>query len=156
MNKKTTMTNTTKLNRGILLGAVIHLVATLGSPSTSVAADKTVEIRVKGSDTLVQLATAWAEAYRKVNKNVFVNVNGGGTGTGFAALQNNSTDICNASRDIKKEEAEKVKSATGKEAKEFHCAYDALAVYSHPSNPVKQISVEELREIWAEGGTILN
>jgi phosphate transport system substrate-binding protein len=115
---------------------------------------KKVEIRAKGSDTLVQLATAWAEAYRKVKPNVYVNVNGGGTGTGIAALQNNSTDICNASREMKPEEKAKVKEVSGKEVKEFVVAYDALAVYSHPSNPVKDISVGELREIWAEGGTI--
>jgi phosphate transport system substrate-binding protein len=85
---------------------------------------------------------------------VFVNANGGGTGTGFAALQNNTCDICDASREIKAEETEKTKSVTGKDVKEFVVAYDALAVYAHPSNPIKEISVEELREIWAEGGTI--
>src|SRR5262245_34413582 len=146
------MTKHTTLTRGILMGAVLTVTAAIGLPTRSAAAP--VEIRVKGSDTLVQLATAWAEAYKKVNPNVNVNVNGGGTGTGFAALQNDSTDICNASRDIKKEEAEKVKAATGKDTKEFACAYDALAVYAHPSNPVKSISIEELREIWAEGGTV--
>ena len=113
-----------------------------------------VEIRAKGSDTMIQLATAWAEAYRKKNPAVTVNANGGGTGTGFAALQNNTTDLCNASREIKKEEAEKTKQVTGKEIKEFVVAYDALAVYSHPSNPMKEISIPELREIWAEGGSI--
>src|SRR5262245_23860996 len=66
--------------------------------------EKTVEIRAKGSDTMIQLATAWAEAYRKVKPNVFVNANGGGSGTGIAALQNNTTDICNASREMKPEE----------------------------------------------------
>ena len=117
---------------------------------------KKVEIRVKGSDTLVQLATAWAEAYRKVKPNVYVNVNGGGTGTGIAALQNNSTDICNASREMKAEERTKVKEVTGKDVQEFTCAYDALAVYVNPGNPTKEISIEELREIWAEGGTMEN
>ncbi len=115
---------------------------------------KTVEIRAKGSDTLIQLATAWAEAYRKVKPNVFINANGGGTGTGVAALQNNTTEICNASREMKPEEKAKVKEVTGKDVKEFVVAYDALAVYSNPANPIKEISVEELREIWAEGGTI--
>ena len=115
---------------------------------------KKVEIRAKGSDTMIQLATAWAEAYRTVKPNVFVSANGGGTGTGFAAFQNNTTDICNASREIKKEEAEKVKAATGKDPVEHLVAYDALAVYVHPSNPIKEISIEELREIWAEKGTI--
>ena len=112
------------------------------------------EIRAKGSDTMIQLATAWAESYRKVNPNVMVNANGGGTGTGFAALQNGTTDLCNASREIKPEEKAKVKQVTGKDVQEFVVAYDALAVYSHPSNPVKDISIEELREIWAEGGSI--
>src|SRR4051812_3596243 len=126
-----------------------------GNPleSSAEAADKKkVEIRVKGSDTLVQLATAWAEAYRKVKPNVFVNVNGGGSGTGIAALQNGSTDLCNASREIKPEEKEKVKATSGKEVKEYAVAIDALAVYSNKANPIKEISVEELREIWAEGG----
>lgn len=116
--------------------------------------ERTVEIRAKGSDTMIQLATAWAEGYRKVRPNVMVNANGGGTGTGFAALQNNTTDICNASREIKKEEADKTREVTGKEVKEFVVAFDALAVYVHPSNPVQEISIDELREIWAEGGTI--
>jgi phosphate transport system substrate-binding protein len=143
---------------GVRLGAVTCIAANLlllgGGSASGAAAKKVVEIRAKGSDTMLQLVTAWSEAYRKKNKNVFVNVNGGGSGTGIAALQNNNTDICNASREIKPEEREKVKAATGKEVQEFVVAYDALAVYSHPSNPVKDISVEELREIWAEGGTI--
>lgn len=101
---------------------------------------------------MVQLATAWAEAYRKVKPNVHVNVNGGGTGTGFAALQNDTTDICDASNEIKKEEAEKVKATKSKEPKEFVVAYDALAIYAHPSNPTREISVEQLHDIWAEGG----
>src|SRR6185436_5400582 len=150
------MTNRAKIITGISLGAVITVIALVALPRNGDASSpkkKVVEIRMKGSDTMIQPATAWAEAYRKVNKNVFVNANGGGTGTGFAALQNNSTDICNASREIKKEEAEKVKSVTGKDSKEFTVAHDALAVYSNPANPIKEISVEELREIWAEGGT---
>ncbi len=140
------------IKTGLAFGALVALVA--GFNQSALAADKKVEIRVKGSDTLVQLATAWAEAYRKVKPNVFVNVNGGGSGTGIAALQNDSTDICNASREMKPEERAKIKEVTGKEVKEFTCAYDALAVYSNPSNPIKEISVEELREIWAEGGKI--
>ena len=162
------MINSKRLNQGIGFGAITTLAAGLlltgcgqkestgasgGGTAPEVSA-KNVEIRAKGSDTLIQLATAWAEAYRKVKPNVFVNANGGGTGTGVAALQNNSTDICNASRDMKPAERAKVKEVTGKDVKEFVVAYDALAVYSHPSNPSKQISVEELREIWAEGGTI--
>ena len=115
---------------------------------------KIVEIRVKGSDTLVQLAQSWAEAYQKLKPNVRVNVNGGGSGTGIAALQNNQTEICDASREMKPDELAKVKEVTGKEPKMFTVAYDALAVYANPANPIKEISLEELREIWAEGGSI--
>src|ERR1051326_8226066 len=109
---------------------------------------KKVEIRAKGSDTMIQLATAWAEAYRKVKPNVFINANGGGTGTGVAALQNNTTEICDASREIKPDESAKVKQVTGKDPKEFVVAYDTLAVYANKSNPIREISIEELREIW--------
>ena len=158
------MKTNTQLNWGIRLGAVTALIAGLiltgcdkkDGGSTGAPSKKTIEIRAKGSDTMIQLATAWAEAYRKVKPNVMINANGGGTGTGFAAIQNNSTEICNASREIKQEERDKVKAVTGKDAVEFVVAYDALAVYAHPSNPIKEISVEELREIWAEGGTIEN
>ncbi len=115
-----------------------------------------VEIRAKGSDTMIQLSTAWAEAYRKVKSNVQINAIGGGSGTGLAALQNDTTDICNSSRKIKPEEVENVKKATGKDVSEHIVCFDALAVYVHPSNPLEQISVEELREIWAENGTIEN
>ena len=147
------MKNTTTISQAICLGAIAALA--IGPAQSGCAAEKKrVEIRVKGSDTMIQLATAWSETYRKVKPNVFVNADGGGTGTGFAALQNNTCDICDASREIKKEEAEKTKSVTGKEVKEFVVAYDALAVYAHPANPIHDISVEDLREIWAEGGTI--
>src|SRR5580765_7659806 len=134
------------------LGGIMTLAA--GFALTGCNKKKMVEIRVKGSDTMVQLVQAWSETYQKVNPSVRLNLNGGGTGTGVAALENNQTDICDASREIKPEERAKVKEVTGKEAQEFVVAYDALAVYAHPSNPVKDISVEELREIWAEGGAI--
>jgi len=125
-----------------------------GGSSGGGTADRPAEIRVKGSDTMIQLATAWAEAYRQVKPGVFVSASGGGSGTGIAALQNNNTDICNASREIKPEEREKVKAVAGREVKETVVAYDALAVYSHPSNPVQEMTIEDLREIWAEGGTV--
>ena len=76
------------------------LMLSFGLHHSARAADIRV-IRVKGSDTMVQLATAWAEAYHKVKPNVNVDANGGGSGTGFAALQNDTCDICDASREIK-------------------------------------------------------
>src|SRR5947209_737856 len=154
MTKRKNMFNYSSIRKGLKISAIGGLALTLCLPGFAADKKKIVEIRAKGSDTLVQLAQAWSEAYQKTKPNVRVNVNGGGSGTGFAALQNNQTDICNASREIKPDERIKVKEASGKEAKEFATAYDALAVYANPANPTKQISVEELREIWAEGGTI--
>lgn len=146
------MKNMIPFHRGIRLGAITLL--TSGLALGGITAASAAVIRVKGSDTMIQLAQGWAEAYHKVKPSVQVDANGGGTGTGFAALQNDTCDICDASREIKKEEAEKTKSVTGKDVKEFVVAYDALAVYSNPRNPIKEISVEELREIWAENGEI--
>jgi len=78
------------------MAAATVLVFGLCQPGFSADKKKNVEIRVKGSDTMVQLATGWAEAYRKVKPNVFISPNGGGSGTGFAALQDNTCDICDA------------------------------------------------------------
>ena len=55
-------------------------------------------ITVKGSDTLVVLAQKWAEVYMGEHKDEKIQITGGGTGTGFAALQARQTDLCNASR----------------------------------------------------------
>lgn len=137
----------------LALAAIVAMALAVSLPQTAHAADKKV-IRVKGSDTMVQIATAWAEAYHKIRPDITVDANGGGTGTGFAALQNDTCDICDASREIKKEEIAKVKAVTGKDVKEFVTCFDALAVYTNPKNPIKEISVEELTQIWAEGGTI--
>jgi len=147
---------TRQLSRGFGLGGIATLAAglMLAGCGREGASKKIVEIRVKGSDTMVQLAAAWAEAYHKVKPNVYVSASGGGSGTGFAALQNNTTEICDASREIKPDEAARVKQVTGKEPKEFVVAYDTLAVYANQSNPLKEISIDELHEIWAEGGTI--
>ncbi len=105
-----------------------------------------------GSDTMVNVAQAWAEEYAKVEKGVSVEVSGGGSGVGVAALINGTAQIANCSRSIEPEEIEKVKKQTGKEPKEFTVGFDGLAVYVHKDNPLEQISLEELAEIYREGG----
>jgi len=109
-------------------------------------------IQNTGSDTMVNLAQAWAEAYHEVKPSVSIQVSGGGSGVGIAALQSGQVDIANASREIKPAEAEKVKQNTSKSPVETHVAYDALAVYVHKDNPLAQISIEELAGIFGEGG----
>lgn len=112
-----------------------------------------VMIQNKGSDTLVNLAQAWAEAYRKIRPNVAVAVSGGGSGTGIAALMNGTVDIANASREVKDEEAERARANTGKAPVEHTVAYDALAVYVHPSNPITNITKNQLASVYGENGT---
>jgi phosphate transport system substrate-binding protein len=106
-----------------------------------------------GSDTMVNLAQAWAEAYRKVEPSVSVEVSGGGSGIGVAALINGTCDIANCSRKFETEEIAKAK-ANGHEPKEFMVGYDALSIYVHPSNPLNEITMEQLGDIYREGGKI--
>lgn len=111
-------------------------------------------IQNKGSDTMVNLAQAWAEAYRKVRPDVSVEVSGGGSGVGIAALMRGAVDIANSSRDLKPRELEEARAVTGKEVLVYVVGFDALAIYVHPSNPLEEISLEELEEIYAEGGRL--
>jgi phosphate transport system substrate-binding protein len=111
-------------------------------------------IQVKGSDTMVNLAQAWAEEYKKVAPGVAVEVNGGGSGVGIAALIEGAIDIADASRDMKPEEIAKAKKNTGKEPKEIIVGYDALAIYVHKDNPLNEITLDQIAQIYAEGGTV--
>lgn len=122
-----------------------------GERAAGGAAQKTV-IQDKGSDTMVNVAQAWAEEYHKVVADVEVEVSGGGSGVGIAALVRGAVDIANASRNMKPQEMEEAKRNTGKEPHEFVVGYDGLAVYTHAQNPLDEIAVEELARIFAEGG----
>ena len=141
----------------LLLGACTLAVA-CGRPSDSGGdADgggkaKRVVLQNKGSDTLVNVAQAWAENYREVNPNVAVAVTGGGSGTGISAMINGTVDLANASRAMKDKELEAAK-ANGIEPVEHVVGFDALAVFLHTDNPMSEISVEQLADIYGENGT---
>lgn len=111
-------------------------------------------IQIQGSDTMVNLAQAWAEAYSGVEKGANIEVGGGGSGVGIAALINGTIDIATASRDMKAEEKTKAKTASGKDAKEITVGYDCLAIYVHKDNPLNEITLEQLAKIFAEDGNI--
>ena len=102
----------------------------------------------KGSDTMVNLALAWAEQYQVDHPEVEMAVTGGGSGTGIAALINNSVDIANASRRIKEEEIADAE-ANGVTPVEFIVARDAIGVIVHPSNPVSQLTRQQLSDIYS-------
>ncbi|MES9981587.1 MAG: substrate-binding domain-containing protein, partial [Candidatus Thiodiazotropha sp. 6PLUC5] len=102
------------------------------------AADRTV-IQNKGSDTLVNVAQAWAEEYRDVDSNVAIAVSGGGSGTGIAAMINGTVDIANASRKMKSKEIQLAKKK-GQNPVEHVVGYDALAVFLHSDNPINELN----------------
>lgn len=109
---------------------------------------KTRTITIKGSDTMVILCQRWAETYMHHNPGVTVQVTGGGTGTGIAAMINGGTDICAASRPIKDKEKEQVKARHGKEATETAVALDGLTIYVNAANPVEQLSLGQLDRVY--------
>jgi phosphate transport system substrate-binding protein len=128
---------------------MIALLLTLAVSTTVFAGT----ITLKGSDTMVRLGQRWAEEYMKAHKDVTVQVSGGGSGTGIAALLNGGTDICQASRDMKPQEyadAETRKIALHKVA----MALDGIAVFVSDANPVKELSMQQLRGIYT--GSITN
>ncbi len=120
------------------------------------AGGKPESIQNIGSDTMVNLAQAWAEEYANIDQGVSVEVSGGGSGVGIAALINGTASIANTSRRLEPEEALKAKQVTGKDPQEYLVGYDGLAVYVHKNNPIESISMEELGEIYRENGKILS
>ncbi|UCD98060.1 MAG: PstS family phosphate ABC transporter substrate-binding protein [Chloroflexota bacterium] len=106
-----------------------------------------------GSDTMVNLALAWAERYQQENPQANISVSGGGSGTGIASLINKTTDIANASRQIKPEEIEN-SQANGIDPVEFVVAKDAIAVIVNPNNPIDQLTLQQLSDIYS--GKIIN
>ena len=109
-------------------------------------------IQNKGSDTLVNVAQAWAEAYQTVDPATVVAVSGGGSGTGIAALINGTVDIANASRAMKDKEI-KLARDSGHDPVQHIVGYDALAVYLHADNPISDLSIEQLAEVYGDGGS---
>jgi phosphate transport system substrate-binding protein len=132
----------------------VRLLAALASISilfaTEIMAADTL-IQNKGSDTLVNVAQAWAEEYKTVDPSVAVAVSGGGSGTGIAAMINGTVDIANASRKMKKKELDKAREK-GHEPVEHVVGYDALAVFLHQDNPAESLSFTQLAKIFGRGG----
>lgn len=111
-------------------------------------------VTVKGSDTMVILAQSWAENYMKENPDRSIQVTGGGSGVGIAALINGGTDICEASRPMKESEKQQTRKRRGQEVKEIPVALDGVAVYVSESNPIQSLSQSQLKSIYT--GKIVN
>jgi len=131
------------------LGLLLLLALSACSSTTQAAETQSASyLENKGSDTIVNLALAWAEKYQQVHPDVSISVTGGGSGTGLAALINGTVDIANASRAIKPEEVEAAR-AKGIEPVEHIIARDAIAVIVNPLNPVSQLTLQQVSDIYS-------
>jgi phosphate transport system substrate-binding protein len=158
-DEKMTMKTTRIATLALALGAAGALTACKkkeaapSEPGAPAAPGKKVSIQNIGSDTMVNLAQGWAEEYAKIEPGTSVEVSGGGSGVGVAALINGTAEIANSSRQLEEKEIEQAK-AKGMSPREFLVGYDGLAIYVHKDNPLAQISVDELSELYREGGAI--
>ncbi len=105
-------------------------------------------VTVKGSDTMVILGQRWAEAYMAKNPDAVIQVTGGGSGVGIAALINGTTDICQASRPIKPKETQSLKARFNSTGVEIPVARDGLTVYLNEGNPVGEMTMQQLAAIY--------
>ncbi len=143
-----------KVNRAKALSLILCLLLLLvscqpaSSSSSSLAASSASKsIQNKGSDTIVNLALAWAERYQEEHDDVRISVTGGGSGTGVAALINGTVDIANASRAITAQEIQDAEK-NGIEPVQHVIARDAIAVIVNPNNPVKQLTLQQVSKIY--------
>jgi len=141
-----------KMTSLILTVLVLAALAACGRPGGQGGSSRTL-IQNKGSDTLVNVAQSWAEAYKDVDANVAVAVTGGGSGTGISAMINGTVDVANSSRKMKDSEIEAALSH-GVEPVEHVVGYDALAVFLHKDNPISEMSLAQLAAIYGEGGEV--
>lgn len=111
-------------------------------------------VKIAGSDTMFNLSQAWAEEYMAKYPSVSLQVSGGGSGVGIKSLAEGTIQLANASRDIEPDEQQTIESRRGAPVQEFMVGLDALAIYVHKSNPLDEISIQQLAEIYGEGGTI--
>lgn len=130
-----------------LISASLIILSTISLNTTNLSFAQSKTIIVKGSDTMVILGQKWAEVYMKKNKDVVIQVTGGGSGTGIAALINKSTDIANSSRPIKNKEKEQIEE-NGDKLIEIPVALDGLAVYVNEKNPLREIDMKTIKDIF--------
>lgn len=137
-----------KMSKSMIVGAVALAVVATGTQARTV-------LQNKGSDTLVNVAQAWAEEYQNKNSNVAIAVSGGGSGTGIAAMINGTVDIANASRKMKEKE-KKMAKKRGQNPVEHVVGYDALAVFLHKDNPASEMTIGQLADIFGRKGNARN
>jgi phosphate transport system substrate-binding protein len=141
-----------RFRRWLGCGVVGLVMAVAASCSRDGGSQSESTVQITGSDTMVNLANEWAQAYGERHPDVAIQVSGGGSGVGINNLSEGMISIANASRLMKPDEIERAKKNTGKTPKAFTVGRDAIAIYVHKENPIESISLEELSEIYSEGG----
>jgi len=136
------------MKKVLVVLVIASLAVITGIAGLSPVAAQNRSITIKGSDTLVILGQRWAEMYMKKKPGSSIQVTGGGSGVGIAALINGTTDIAESSRPMKAAEKDQVQQKRGQAAYELPVALDGLAVYVHEKNPVKELSLEQLKKIY--------
>jgi phosphate transport system substrate-binding protein len=131
----------------IIVTLTVLLMAACSQGEDQSVNSSTSTITNTGSDTIVNLALAWAEQYQKEHPNVLISVTGGGSGTGINSLLSGTTDIANASREMKDEEIDTA-TKNGFTPQEFVIARDAIGVIVNPGNPVKELTLEQISKIY--------
>lgn len=134
----------------VLFAAALVL---LSAAAGTAAPQKAKAVQIKGSDTMVNLGQAWAEAFSKRTPGVNIAVTGGGSGTGITALINGTCDIAESSRAMEDKEIKQAE-AKGVKPNQEKVALDGIAIVVHPKNPVKNLTMDQLREIFL--GNITN
>jgi phosphate transport system substrate-binding protein len=130
----------------LALVAAATVVSGVSTGGAAQAAD--AAITVKGSDTMVLLGQRWAEEYMNKHKGKTIQVTGGGSGTGISALINGTTDVCEASRAMKDAEKKQVQDKAGAPPVELTVAKDGLSVYVNAGNPLNELTMAQLKDIY--------
>jgi phosphate transport system substrate-binding protein len=138
-------------NHNLMIGA---LALAAMAAATGCAPNRPKAVTIKGSDTMVILGQRWAESYMASHPGAVVQVTGGGSGTGIAALINGTTDICQSSRAMKDEEKTQLTEKNGAPPVETVVAQDGLAIYVHESSAVRELSLAQLKGVYT--GAITN
>ncbi len=131
----------------VFISCLFFLSAGCGEGGSQQPVASTTTIVNVGSDTMVNLALAWAEAYHELHPEISISVTGGGSGTGIAALINGSTDIANASRQMKDEELREAEHV-GITPVEHVVALDAIAVVINPRNPIGELTIPQISDMY--------
>jgi phosphate transport system substrate-binding protein len=138
-----------RIRWGIYALAMLCVVAL----ATCARQERQKALTVKGSDTMILLGQRWAEKYMGEHPGAVIQVTGGGSGTGIAALINGTTDICQASRAMKAAERTQIQQRFGGPPTEIAVARDGLSIYVHESNPVREVSIDQLAKVYSGQAT---